>query len=181
MLIEDYRGEFKRYRVLGERAIAQVPDSALDTLPVADGNSIGMIVRHIGGNLVSRFTDFRATDGEKPDRNREEEFETRSYSRAEVEQWWRRGWDVLEGTLATLDDSALDATVTIRQQPLTIHAALCRSLAHIANHVGQLILLGRMYAAGPWESLSIPRGQSAAYNRALNSEKASASTPAAPR
>jgi hypothetical protein len=169
-LIDDFRSEFGRYRAMGERAMAQVPDAALNAVPAADANSIAMIVRHVGGNLVSRFTDFLTADGEKPDRHRDEEFEIRPYARAEVNAWWTRGWSVVEQQLAALSDADLGRTVTIRGQPLSVHAALCRSLAHTASHVGQLVLLGRMHAA-TWESLSIPRGQSEAYNRAPSSEK----------
>jgi hypothetical protein len=172
MLIADFRSEYQRYRVLGERAMAQTPDAALNTVPVEDGNSIAMLVRHISGNLVSRFTDFLTTDGEKPDRNRDDEFETRIYMRAEVEEWWRTGWSVLERQLGSLGDGDVVKTVTIRGQPLSVHAALSRSLSHVAYHIGQMVLLARVYAAGPWQSLSIPKGQSAAYNRALSGEQA---------
>lgn len=161
MLIDDFRAEFARYRVLGERAIAQVADDALNTVPSREGNSIGMIVRHISGNLISRFTDFLTTDGEKPDRDRDREFDERSYTRDEVHRLWQAGWTVLEQQLATLGDDDAGRQVTIRQQPLTVHAALSRSLAHISYHIGQLVLLGRMYATGEWESLSIPRGKRA--------------------
>jgi len=167
MLIEDFRGEFQRYRSLGERALAQIPDDALNLVPSPEGNSAAMIMRHVGGNLLSRFTDFLTTDGEKPDRDREREFEIRSYTRAEADSWWAKGWSAVESALAELKDEDLTSTVSIRRQPLSAHAALCRSLAHISYHVGQLVLLARMYAAGPWESLSIPRGDSEAFNRKL--------------
>ena len=172
MLIEDFRGEFQRYRSLGERALTQIPDDALNLVPSPEGNSAAMIMRHVGGNLVSRFTDFLTTDGEKPDRDREREFEIRSYARAEADSWWTRGWAAVESALAALRDEDLASTVSIRRQPLSVHAALCRSLAHISYHVGQLVLLGRMYTAGPWQSLSIPRGESEAFNRKLGVESA---------
>jgi hypothetical protein len=175
MLIEDFRGEFSRYRVLAERAIAQVPDSALNAVPARDGNSIAMIVRHVSGNLVSRFTDFLTTDGEKPDRDRDREFDEREYSRADVDRLWKAGWAVLETQLATLRDSDMEKQVTIRQQSLSVHAALSRSLAHISYHVGQLVLLGRMHAAGEWEWLSIPKGNSRSYNQQPTLEKSSRS------
>lgn len=171
MLIEDFRTEFDRYRILGERAIAQVPESALNIVPAPDGNSIAMIVRHVSGNLVSRFTDFLTTDGEKPDRDRDREFEDRSYSRQEVDQLWKSGWEVLEQQLGILRDRDAEQQVTIRQQSLTVHAALSRSLAHISYHVGQLVLLGRMYAKGDWEWLSIPKGKSVTYNQQPTLEK----------
>jgi hypothetical protein len=175
LLIEDFRTEFDRYRVLGERAIAQVSDEALNVVPAHEGNSMAMVVRHVSGNLISRFTGFLITDGEKPDRDRDSEFETRSYSRSEVDELWRRAWSTLERELAALTDSHLDRTVTIRRQPLTVHAALSRSLAHISYHVGQLVLLGRMHAGEGWESLSIPKGHSASYNQSPTLEKSSRS------
>ena len=170
-MIEDIRSEYRRYRDLGEKALAQMPDVALNHLPNAEGNSAAMIVRHIGGNFVSRFTDFLTADGEKPDRDRDREFEERGYSRAEMDATWTKGWAVLEKTLAGLTDADFTRTVTIRGQPLTVSAALCRSLAHVAYHVGQLVLLARMNADKPWQSLSIPRGASAAYNAAPSREK----------
>ncbi len=174
MLIDDFRGEYSRYRSLAERAMAQVADEALNRVPMAEGNSMAMIVRHVGGNLVSRFTDFLTSDGEKPSRDRDAEFVERDYSRAEADQWWRDGWAALETQLASLTDQDLGRTVTIRQQPLTVHAALSRSLSHVAYHVGQLVLLARMHAGdggAAWPSLSIPRGQSVAYNQAPTREK----------
>ena len=173
MLIDDFRTEYKRYRALGERAMAQTPDDALNVLPGVEANSMAMIVRHVSGNFVSRFTDFLTTDGEKPDRDRDREFDERSYARAEMDVLWARGWAILEAQLQALQDADLDRTVTIRRQPLTVHAALSRSLAHVAYHVGQLVLLGRMHAGDGWQSLSIPRGQSEAYNQALPHAKGS--------
>ena len=122
------RAREQEYRVLGERALAQMSDAALNQVPAAEANSAAMIVRHLGGNLVSRFTDFLTADGEKPWRDRDAEFEARAYSRDEVDAWWRRGWDVVEGQLAGLAGADLTRTVTIRGQPLTVHAALTRSV-----------------------------------------------------
>jgi hypothetical protein len=172
MSIDDFRTEYRRYRVIAERALAQIPDSALNHVPAPDGNSAAMIVRHMSGNLRSRFTDFLSADGEKPSRDRDAEFLEGAYSRLEVDALWAQGWDVLESTLAGLSDWDLARTVTIRQQPLSVHAALCRSLAHVAYHVGQLVLLARMAATGEWQWISIPKGASEAYNAAPHSEKA---------
>ena len=171
-MLNDLVDEFARYRATGERALAQVPDDALDRVSAPDGNSVAMIVRHMGGNLASRFTDFLTTDGEKPWRRRDEEFVERTYTRAELDATWREGWQVLESTLASLGEADLARTVHIRGQPLTVHAALCRSVAHVAYHVGQLVLLARMHAAGPWRWISIPRGASDAYNARPDMEKA---------
>jgi hypothetical protein len=170
MLIDDFRGEYTRYRALGEKALAQVSDEALNALPVTEGNSMAMIVRHVGGNLASRFSDLLTADGEKPDRDRDAEFADRAYSREEVSEWWQKGWSTLEAQLAALGDDDLGKTVTIRQQPLSVHAALSRSLSHVAYHVGQIVLLARMHAGSEWQWLSIPKGGSEAYNRAPSRE-----------
>jgi uncharacterized damage-inducible protein DinB len=167
MLIEDFRVEYERYRALGTKSMAQIDDAALNTIPAAESNSIAMIVRHISGNFASRFTDFLTADGEKSWRDRDTEFEEREYRRAEVDRLWVEGWAVVESQLKALTDADLERTVTIRGQPLTVHAALSRSLAHVAYHVGQIVLLARMHAGGAWKSLSIPRGESAAFNDKL--------------
>lgn len=170
-MIEDFRSEFERYRMLGEKALAQMPDSALNTVTAPDGNSAAMIVRHMSGNLVSRFSNFLTEDGEKPNRDRDSEFADGSYSRAEMDEMWKAGWAVLDATLASLRDEDLARTVTIRQQPLTVHAALARSTTHQAYHVGQLVLLARMTAEREWQSLSIPKNASQRYNAAPDREK----------
>jgi hypothetical protein len=170
-MIDDFRDEFNRYRVIAERALAQIADSALNRVSAPDGNSAAMIVRHMSGNLVSRFTGFLTSDGEKPSRDRDAEFVERTYTRAEMDALWREGWFVLEDSVAQLSDADLARTVTIRQQPLSVHAALSRSLAHAAYHVGQLVLLARMAATDQWQWISIPKGTSQAYNVAPTLEK----------
>jgi hypothetical protein len=170
-MIEDFRSEYARYRVIAEKALVQMPDDALNRVPSPEGNSAAMIVRHVSGNLISRFTNFLTEDGEKPTRDREREFDERQYTRAEMDALWARGWAVLDANVGPLGDDDLGRTVTIRQQPLTVHAALSRSLAHIAYHVGQLVLLARMTAEGEWRSMSIPRGESERYNAAPTNEK----------
>ncbi len=170
-MLSDLAAEFQRYRALGEKALAQMPDEALNRVTAPEGNSVAMIVRHIGGNLVSRFTDFLTSDGEKPWRDREREFDERPYSRAEMEEIWRRGWSVVETQLAALGDADLDREVSIRGQKMTVHAALCRSTTHIAYHVGQIVLLARAEATQPWQSLSIPRGKSDEFNRSMEQRK----------
>jgi hypothetical protein len=131
---------------------------------VADGNSIAMIVRHVGGNLASRFTDFLTSDGEKPWRNRDNEFEEGGYSRAEVQEAWKTGFDIVERELGRLTEDDLRREVAIRGVSLTVHEALCRSIAHTAMHTGQIILLAKIAAGAQWKTLSIPKGQSAQYN-----------------
>lgn len=173
-MVDDFVAEYRRYRLLGERALAQLPDAALNRVPAPDANSAAMIVRHLSGNFASRFTDFLTTDGEKPSRDRDAEFAERTYPRAEVDAMWRDGWAAVEGAVAALDDTHLAHTVTIRGQPLSVHAALARSLAHAAYHVGQLVLLARTWADAPWQWLSIPKGASEAYNAAPSHERPSA-------
>jgi len=171
MLIDDFRKEYARWRQTAEKAIAQMPDDALNHVPSPEGNSVAMLVHHVSGNLVSRFTDFLTADGEKPDRDRDAEFFERPYTRAEVDEMMRRGFGVVESTLASLTDDDVKRIVTVRGEPMTVHAALTRSLAHIANHLGQIVLLAKMSVTGPWQSLSIPRGQSKAFNEQLQGRR----------
>ena len=167
MLIDDFRSEYARWRQVAEKAIAQMPDEALNHVPSPEGNSVAMLVRHVSGNLVSRFTNFLTEDGEKPDRDRDAEFVERPYTRAEVGEMMQCGFGVVDTTLASLTDADVTRTVTVRGQPMTVHAALARSLAHIANHMGQIILIAKMTVTGEWQSLSIPRGQSQALNASM--------------
>ena len=159
-LIDSIRGEYLRYKSLGESSIAQVPDSDLSRPGPGGGNSLAVICWHVSGNLRSRFTDFLTSDGEKPWRNREEEFDDRAVSRAEFLAKWEDGWSVLFGTLDSLTDENLRDTVTIRQQPLKVYEALHRSLAHTASHVGQMVYLAKAIRGGEWTCLSIPRAKS---------------------
>jgi uncharacterized damage-inducible protein DinB len=172
--IESIRAEYLRYKALAEAAIAQVEDSDLSMRDSGTDNSIAIICWHISGNLESRFTDCLTSDGEKPWRNREEEFQPRTASRAELLAKWNRGWEVVLQSLSDLKDEDLQGTVTIRRQSLQINEALHRSLAHLAYHVGQIVYIGKLLRGKNWRYLSIPPGQSDAYNRAPASEGASA-------
>jgi len=171
MLVQDFVEEYARYRALGEKAMVQVSDAALNRVMAPDGNSIAVLVRHIGGNLASRFTNFLIEDGEKPWRDRDREFDDGTFTRVQIDEAWNTGWAILESELAKLTDADLERVVTIRRKELTVHAALSRSLSHVAMHVGQIILLARMLAEAPWQSLSIPRGQSQVYNQNPTLEK----------
>jgi uncharacterized damage-inducible protein DinB len=170
-MIKDFIDEYERYKIIGERAVKQVPDEALNQSLGQETNSIAVIVRHISGNFVSRFTDFLTSDGEKPWRERESEFAEAQYDRRQVNELWAKGWDVLLNELAKLSDADLERRVTIRGQAFTVHEALCRSLAHVASHVGQIVLLARLLHHGQWEWLSIPKGQSQQYNQNPTMEK----------
>ena len=156
-LIEHFAVEFRRYRDLADKAMAQVPDDALNRVPGPDANSIAMIVRHISGNLRSRFTDFLTTDGEKPWRDRDSEFVERPYTRDELREMWNASWTIVDAQLGALTDAHLQQIVTIRGVKASVQEALCRATAHIAYHAGQIVLLCRMYGSGDWTSLSIPK------------------------
>jgi len=163
-IIESIRAEYLRYKGLAEAAMAQIADADLNRAGPNDGMSIAMIGWHVSGNLRSRFTDFLTTDGEKPWRQRDEEFESRSPSRAELNTKWEQGWSVLLATLSDLSDKDLNRTVTIRGQQLLVHEALLRSVTHASYHVGQMVYLAKSFRGSEWKSLSIPPGQSQAYN-----------------
>jgi len=170
-MIESFVDEFSRYRAIAEKALAQVPDGKLNEAPGADNNSMAVLVGHISGNLVSRFTDFLTSDGEKAWRDRDAEFEYQVSSREEVTRTWMKGWGVLEVQLAGLTDSDLEKQVFIRGQALAVHQALARSVAHVAYHVGQMVLLARVFQGREWEWISIPKGKSAEYNQNPTREK----------
>ena len=171
MFVQDFTGEYERYRLASEKALAQVPDDALNRILAPNGNSVAMLVRHVGGNLTSRFTDFLISDGEKPWRDRDTEFDEGPFSRAEIDVIWKKGWAAVEGELAKLTDADLERTVIIRRQELTVHAALSRSLSHVAMHTGQIILLARIFATSEWKWITIPKGQSRQYNENPTLEK----------
>ena len=156
-LIESIRVEYERYKALGEGAVKQVRDEELSTPGPNGSSSLAIVCWHISGNLRSRFTDFLTTDGEKPWRNREEEFDDRAVSRAEFLAKWEDGWRVLFSALDGLTDANLGDTVIIRGQALKVHEALHRSVAHASYHVGQMVYLAKAFRGDEWTSLSIPR------------------------
>jgi uncharacterized damage-inducible protein DinB len=170
-MIKDFVDEYQRYKIIGQKAIAQVSDAALNEVSGPDNNSIAVIVRHVSGNLRSRFTDFLTSDGEKSWRDRESEFADASYDRQAVEQMWADGFQVVETQLTALTEADLDRQVTIRGQAMSVHAALCRSVAHTAYHVGQIVLLARIAVEGDWKWISIPKGKSSEYNLNPTKEK----------
>ena len=155
---------FRFYKSLGEKAMAQVADEKLFWQYNADSNSIATIVKHMAGNMHSRWTDFLHSDGEKPWRKRDAEFENGIRSREEMMQVWEAGWKVLFDALEPLTPEDFDKTIFIRSEPHSLIDAINRQLTHYASHVGQLIYLGKMLHAGTWKSLSIPKGQSETYN-----------------
>jgi hypothetical protein len=162
-VIDSIRGEYDRYKGLGDGAVRQVDDQALSTPGPNGSNSLAVICWHISGNLQSRFTDFLTSDGEKPWRNREEEFDERAVTREGFLAKWERGWSTLFAALDALTDDNLGDTITIRGQQLHVVDALHRSLAHTSYHVGQMVYLAKALRGDAWASLSIARGQSQNY------------------
>lgn len=166
--IEAFEAEFRRYRRMAEDASAQLPWESLRIALDDEVNSIAVVMKHLAGNLRSRWTDALTTDGEKPWRDRDREFIDDFADRAALEACWRDGWSALEATLAALCDGDLHRTLTIRGEPHTLALALARSLAHTSYHAGQIVQTARTLAARaglPWETLTIPRGGSEAFNR----------------
>ena len=170
-LIDSIAAEYRRYKALGDSALEQVPDDRLSQPGPAGGNSLATICWHVAGNLQSRFTEFLTSDGEKPWRQREEEFAQRSVSRDELLEKWNGSWKVLFNALDDLSDADLDKTVTIRGQHLAVHEALHRSLAHASYHVGQIVYVAHSIVGDAWKYLSIPPGGSQAYNADPKMEK----------
>ena len=173
-IIDSIRDEYLRYRALAEAAIDQLTEDQLSADGANGGNSVAVICWHVSGNLRSRFTEFLTSDGEKPWRKREEEFQARTVTRDELLSKWNQGWDALLGTLANLTDEQLQVTVTIRGQPLRVHEALHRSLAHLSYHVGQIVYLAKSLRGKDWKYLSIPPGKSDEYNQAPKLERPAA-------
>lgn len=156
---------FESHRRLAERAVAQVADEKLSIPLDEHTNSISVTMKHVAGNLISRWTDFLTTDGEKPWRDRDSEFVDTFGTRAELMAFWEKGWDVLEATLKSLKPEDLVKTVTIRGEELSVPVAIQRSLGHTCYHVGQIVTVARIHAGHRWSTLTIPRGGSASYNQ----------------
>lgn len=162
--LESALSEFRRYKSLGEKAIAQVTGAAqLHWQPDHESNSIAVIVKHISGNMISRWTDFLTADGEKANRNRDVEFIDDIKTRAELMAVWDRGWKCLFDALAPLTEDDLMKTVVIRAEPHSVLRAINRQMGHYAYHVGQIVFIAKHLRSDQWKSLSIPRGKSADY------------------
>ena len=160
--LQDIVRTYKNYQALGEKAIAQVADdAALHAQIDPDSNSIAVIVKHVRGNLRSRFTDFLTTDGEKPDRDRDGEFEMpERASRDEILAWWTEGFRIALSAIESMTPADLGRTVRIRGEAFLAVEAINRSVAHTAYHAGQIVYVARHLASGRWKSLSVPKGQS---------------------
>jgi hypothetical protein len=163
--LEDVQRQFHGQKKLAERAIAQIDDAQFLTKLDPESNSVALIVKHIAGNARSRWTDFLASDGEKPDRHRDSEFEIDPEdSKASLMEQWESGWRCLFDVIDPMKPSDLERIVTIRGEPHTVVKAINRQLAHYAYHIGQIVFLAKHFAGGRWQSLSIPRGKSEEFN-----------------
>jgi hypothetical protein len=161
--LESVTKQFEYYKLLGEKTFAQLPEEKLFWQYNEESNSIATIVKHLWGNMLSRWTDFLTTDGEKEWRNRDGEFENDISTKQEMLQKWDEGWKVFLDTLRSLKEEDLSRTVYIRNQGHTVMEAINRQFAHYPYHIGQIVLIGKMYAV-KWESLSIPKGNSKQFN-----------------
>jgi hypothetical protein len=174
-LLDEARDRFTGQRKLAEDAMAQVDDAAFFAVLDGESNSIAIVVKHIAGNARSRWRDFLTTDGEKPDRHRDTEFEIgpidtpeqRTEQRAALMATWQEGWSILEAALAPLGPEDLLRTVTIRGEPHTVVQAIVRQISHYGQHVGQIVLLAKHARGGEWKTLSVPRGGSKAFETRL--------------
>jgi hypothetical protein len=159
--LEETQRQLRGYKRLGEGAMNQLPDGDFLVTLDPEANSVAILVRHLAGNMRSRFTDFLTTDGEKPDRNRDQEFEISGKpTRAEIMGWWEQGWARVFSTLAELKPEDLLRTITIRGEPHTVLQAIHRQLAHYSGHVAQIIFLAKHLRSSQWQTLSIARGRS---------------------
>jgi hypothetical protein len=171
--LEDSLTLFRQYKTLSERAMAQVTDEQLVTVLDAEMNSIAQIVKHMAGNMRSRWTDFLTTDGEKPDRNRDSEFLDPPATRQAVLALWEQGWQYLFSALEPLSEQDLGRQVTIRGEAHSVMQAINRQMAHYSYHCGQIVMLAKHFKHTEWQSLTVPRGQSAGFNSRVQAGQAS--------
>src|SRR5438270_12769 len=169
--LEDSLALFRQYKKWGEGAMAQVSDEQLFAVLDDEMNSIAIIVKHITGNMRSRWTDFLTSDGEKPNRKRDNEFVNPPSTREALMKTWEEGWACVFRALEPLSEADMARTVTIRGEPHSVMQAINRQIAHYAHHVGQIVLLAKHFAHDRWQSLSIPRNRSAEFNQTVPPEK----------
>jgi hypothetical protein len=158
---------FKEYKGLGDKTLNQLNDQEVHFTPNQVSNSIAVIIQHMNGNMLSRWTNFLTEDGEKEWRNRDDEFEVHQCSKQELMDKWEQGWKVVLNTLESLTPADLSGTITIRSQPLNVVDAINRQMAHYASHVGQMVYIGRWIKKEQWTSLSIPKNKSKEFNEKM--------------
>jgi uncharacterized damage-inducible protein DinB len=171
--LADSLAVFRHYKKLAEGALAQVTDEQLTAVLDGEMNSIAIVVKHMAGNMRSRWTDFLTTDGEKPNRGRDTEFETPPATRADLMAMWEDGWTRVFAALDPLTEADLGRTVRIRGEAHSVMQAINRQIAHYAYHVGQIVMLAKHFQASQWQSLTVPRGRSTEFNRRVSAGEAS--------
>ena len=171
----DSLSSFRNYKKLAERAIEQVSDEEFFAVIDEEANSIAIIVKHIAGNLRSRWTDFLNSDGEKPDRNRDTEFELSADTRESLMTFWEAGWQTLFDAIEPLTPEDFSKTIMIRGEPHSIVEAINRQLTHYSYHVGQIVLLAKHFRSTEWKTLSVPKNRSAEFNRFVSERSDTAS------
>lgn len=159
---------FKTYKALGDKTFEQLEEKDFFSQPSSESNSIAVIIQHMYGNAMSRWTNFLTEDGEKEWRKRDAEFEAMHINKQDLLSFWNAGWDTMFNTFEALTTDDLDKTIYIRSEPHKAFDAILRQLAHYSYHVGQIVYLGKLYKNDEWRSLSIPRGQSIAFNEQMN-------------
>lgn len=175
--LDDALSSFRAYKKLAENAIEQVSDEEFFITLDAEANSIALIMKHIAGNLMSRWTDFLTSDGEKPDRNRDREFVIESENNKDaLLAYWERGWQTLFSALEPLQPADFEKIVKIRGQDHSIVQAINRQLTHYSYHIGQIVFLAKHFRSAEWKSLSVPRNRSAEFNASLGSQPGVADT-----
>jgi len=165
--LEEARRQMRGHKRMGENAMAQLRDEDFFVTIDSESNSVAILVKHLAGNMRSRFTDFLTADGEKPDRFRDREFEvTPATTRDEVMKWWEDGWNIVLNTIESLNPGDVMRTVTVRGEPHTVLQAINRQLAHYAQHTGQIVFLAKHLRSSEWKTLSVPRGKSEEFKKA---------------
>jgi hypothetical protein len=176
MFLEHYRSDvinsFRNSKKLADRAIEQVSDEEFFAVIDPESNSIAVIVKHIAGNLHSRWRDFLTTDGEKPDRNRDAEFEMVGDARGSLMEFWESGWQTLFDAIGPLTEQDFSKTITIRGEPHSVVEAINRQLTHYSYHIGQIVFLAKHLKSSEWKTLSVPRNRSAEFNQHLADQQA---------
>ena len=175
--LKDAIGSFKAYKKLAEKAIEQVTDQELFVTLDEEGNSIAVVMKHMAGNMLSRWTDFLTSDGEKPDRNRDMEFVIEEGTTKEaVLAYWERGWHAVFAAVEPLQPQDFERTVSIRGEAHTIVQAINRQLTHYSYHIGQIVFLAKHFRSSQWKSLSVPRNRSAEFNAKMGDQRGAADT-----
>ena len=170
-IVDTTASELGKVKRLADLAVDQLDDEQVWRRIDADSNSVGVLMRHMAGNMRSRWTDFRTTDGEKPDRHRDQEFEDVAIGRQELLAEWEDGWQRLFDALSSISDADLQDTIYIREEPHTIHRAIVRQIVHYARHAYQILALGKHLKGSDWKTLSVPRGKSDEFNQRVLAEQ----------